>query len=70
MRILVLSLIACGFLASEISVAQTLVDIPGGTFVMGDPKGDVNEAPKTVSVAPFRLMRLEVTNDQFIAFSK
>ena len=56
MRILVLSLIACGFLASEISVAQTLVDIPGGTFVMGDPKGDVNEAPKTVSVAPFRLM--------------
>jgi len=43
----------CGFLASGISTAQTLIDIPGGTFVMGDAKGDANEAPKTVSVAPF-----------------
>jgi len=30
MRMLVLSLIAYGFLASEISVAKTLVNIPGG----------------------------------------
>lgn len=70
MRLFVLSLMVCGFLASGISTAQTLIDIPGGTFVMGDAKGDANEAPKTVSVAPFRLMRLEVTNNQFAAFSR
>jgi len=45
-----------------------LVDIPGGTFVMGDAAGDANEAPKTVTVAPFRIMRTEVTNAQFAAF--
>lgn len=37
---------------------------------MGDSTGDANEAPKTVSVEPFRLMRLEVTNAQFSTFVK
>ena len=45
-----------------------LVAIPGGRFVMGDAGGDDNEAPRTVSVAPFRLMRHEVTNRQFADF--
>ena len=45
-----------------------LIDVPGGTFAMGDPEGKANEAPKEVSVALFRLMRTEVTNDQFAAF--
>jgi formylglycine-generating enzyme required for sulfatase activity len=35
---------------------------------MGDAEGDANEAPRPVTVAPFRLMRLEVTNRQFAAF--
>jgi len=48
--------------------AAELVDIPGGTFVMGDPKGEPDEAPRRVSVAPFRIMRHEVTNRQFAAF--
>ena len=42
--------------------------VPGGTFVMGDVEGDANEAPKEVTVPSFRLMRTEVTNDQFAAF--
>ena len=44
------------------------VDLPGGRFVMGDPEGESDEAPRTVEVAPFRLMRSEVTNRQFAAF--
>ena len=46
----------------------TLVPIPGGTFVMGDAEGDDNEAPKQVTVAPFGIMRFEVTNRQFARF--
>ena len=45
-----------------------LVAVPGGTFVMGDARGDANEAPRTVTVAPFRIMRHEVTNREFAAF--
>ena len=45
-----------------------LVVVPGGTFVMGDAEGDPNEAPKEVTVPSFRLMKTEVTNDQFAAF--
>ena len=48
--------------------AMDLVLIPGGSFIMGDPKGDANEAPERVTVAPFRLMRTEVTNKAFAAF--
>ena len=45
-----------------------LVDIPGGTFVTGDETGDANEVRQSVTVAPFRIMRREVTNAQFAAF--
>lgn len=46
-----------------------LVAIPGGDFVMGDAQGEPDEAPKAVTVAPFRLMRHEVTNAQWRAFA-
>ncbi len=45
-----------------------LVSVPGGRFVMGDAGSDANEAPKTVTVEPFRIMRYEVTNRQFADF--
>ena len=48
--------------------ADDMVTIPGGRFVMGDPAGDENEAPRTVSVSPFRIMRHEVTVDQYAAY--
>jgi len=47
---------------------SNLVTVPGGLFVMGDPGGDANEAPRRVRVAPFRIMRLEVTNSMFAGF--
>ncbi len=46
-----------------------LVDIPGGRFVMGDTEGDANEVRRAVTVAPFRVMQLEVTNEQFVRFA-
>ena len=45
-----------------------LLDIPGGRFVMGDPEGEPDEAPRPAEVAPFRLMRLEVANRDFARF--
>jgi formylglycine-generating enzyme required for sulfatase activity len=45
-----------------------LVPLQGGRFVMGDPRGEPDEAPREVDVAPFRMMRHEVTNQQFAAF--
>jgi Sulfatase-modifying factor enzyme 1 len=35
---------------------------------MGDPEGEPDEAPREVDIAPFRMMRHEVTNQQFAAF--
>ena len=35
---------------------------------MGDARGEPDEAPETVHVAPFRIMRHEVTNAEFAAF--
>lgn len=35
---------------------------------MGDPAGEPDEAPRAVTVAPFRIMRLEVTNRMFARF--
>ncbi len=46
-----------------------LIQIPGSSFVMGDSEGDANEVRRVVKVAAFRLMRLEVTNDQFARFA-
>ncbi len=45
-----------------------LVAVPGGDYLMGDAEGEANEAPRPVSVGPFRIMRREVTNAQFAAF--
>ena len=35
---------------------------------MGDAEGEADEAPRTAEVAPFRIMRLEVTRRAFAAF--
>ena len=35
---------------------------------MGDAEGEPDEAPSELEVAPFRMMRHEVTNQQFAAF--
>ena len=75
-RVLAVSLWLLSILAEPISSAAAqdagvppdLIAIPGGTFVMGDTEGDANEAPKSVVVAPFRLMRHEVTNEEFAVF--
>ena len=45
-----------------------MVDIPGGSFEMGDADGRPDEAPRMATVSPFRLMLFEVTNAQFAAF--
>ena len=45
-----------------------MVAIPPGSFEAGDPDGRPDEAPRPVTVAPFQLMRFEVTNAQFAAF--
>ncbi len=55
----------CG---SATSSGLDLVEIPGGTFVTGDAEGEPDEAPRQVTVEPFRLMRTEVTNRMFAAF--
>lgn len=54
--------------AAKAEPALDLVAIPGGSFVTGDEAGDANEVKRRVTVAPFRLMRREVTNGQFAAF--
>jgi sulfatase modifying factor 1 len=67
----------CGVVAALLALASCVsgemaedawVGLPGGRFAMGDPEGEPDEAPKTFGVAPFRLMRHEVTNRQFAAF--
>ncbi len=45
-----------------------LVDIPGGTAKLGDAKGDKNEIVRQVEIAPFKLMRREVSNLEFAEF--
>ena len=45
-----------------------LLDVPGGTYLLGDAHGTPDEAPREVTVAAFRLMRTEVTVAQFAAF--
>lgn len=64
-----LALVSCALEGIPGETAEDAwVGLPGGRFVMGDPKGEPDEAPKAVGVAPFRLMRHEVTNRQFAAF--
>ena len=45
-----------------------LLPVPGGFFTTGDPHGEPDEAPRAVTVNPFRMMRLEVTNGEFRRF--
>jgi sulfatase modifying factor 1 len=46
-----------------------LILIPGGEFLMGQDDGRDEERPAhRVQVAPFRLCRFQVTNDDFAAF--
>jgi formylglycine-generating enzyme required for sulfatase activity len=55
-------------LALQAAIASELIPIPGGTFTMGDPAGEPDEAPREVTVPSFRMMRHEITNQQFAAF--
>jgi formylglycine-generating enzyme required for sulfatase activity len=69
-------LLAAGLLTSMVFASADvmaqggfdLVPLPGGPFAMGDPEGEPDEALGEVEVAPFRMMRHEVTNQQFAAF--
>ena len=54
--------------AAALDPAPVFIDIPGGSFVMGDPQGEPDEAPAQIEVGAFRLMQHEVTNAQFAAF--
>ena len=45
-----------------------MVTVPAGSFEAGDPDGRPDEAPRPVTLAPFQLMRFEVTNAQFAVF--
>jgi formylglycine-generating enzyme required for sulfatase activity len=48
-----------------------MVEIPGGTFLMGDTqgKGDSNERPaQRVTLSPYRMDQMEVTNAEFARF--
>jgi formylglycine-generating enzyme required for sulfatase activity len=68
---LVLAIAVLGFPGAAragVDLTLDLVAIPGGAFLMGDAHGEPDEAPKTARVAPFRVMRHEVTNAQFAAF--
>ena len=62
-----LTLLAAGSVRAG-TVTPELFDIPGGSFVMGDAAGEADETPRDVTVAPFRIMRTEVTNAAFAAF--
>jgi formylglycine-generating enzyme required for sulfatase activity len=66
--IVALALPEAGHGRATASLDHAMVAVPGGSFVMGDARGDANEELRAVTVAPFRLMRLEVTNRQFAAF--
>jgi len=50
----------------------TLVNIPGGTFTMGSPTGEVNhetnEVEHQVTLSAFRMSKYEITNAQYAAF--
>ncbi|NJN40047.1 MAG: SUMF1/EgtB/PvdO family nonheme iron enzyme [Gammaproteobacteria bacterium] len=71
-RVLAAALAVCSASAAETSTvpaaAATMIAIPGGTFTMGDAGGEPDETPHVIAVRAFKLMRHEVTNDEFAAF--
>ena len=73
LRGLLVAAVALSVIAVPISVGQAevpfeMVAIPPGSFEAGDPDGRPDEVPRPVTVAPFQLMRFEVTNAQFATF--
>lgn len=51
-------------------VVPEMVELPGGTFVMGDAHGAAEESPHEVELATFLIGRTEVTVEQFNAFRR
>lgn len=50
-------------------IEPEMLDIPGGVFTMGDARGrDIERPPHEVELAPFRLAKYEVTNDEYRRF--
>lgn len=72
MRRVVHGLVLGAFVAAAPGAAgapnDDLVTVPTGVFVMGDPEGEADEVPRKVRVGAFRIMRHEVTNEQYAAF--
>ncbi len=61
--------ILIGFrLVREPQPAPILISVTGGAFVSGDAQGEPDEAPREVTVNPFRIMQFEVTNGEFRSF--
>jgi len=49
--------------------ATPMADVPGGAYTLGSDRGRPDERPvHTVTLAPFRIDRHEVTNAAFVAF--
>ena len=42
-----------------------MVLLPGGTFLMGDAQGEVDEHPHQVTVSPFAIDKFEVTQEEY-----
>jgi len=52
-------------------VPDGMILVPGGSFVMGDDTGGLDERPAhQVTLSPFFIDRLEVTNEQFGRFAR
>jgi formylglycine-generating enzyme required for sulfatase activity len=54
--------------SASTALGMTFVDIPGGSFRMGSNDGGANEKPvRRVTIAPFKMMTTEVTQQQWQA---
>jgi len=58
--------LACADVRAQSELA--LVPLQGGWFLVGDPEGEPDEVTREVVLAPFAMMRHEVTNQEFAAF--
>ena len=47
------------------STGAVIVLLPGGEFQMGDPDGDVDEIPHSVTLSPFYMDKYEVTQELY-----